>query len=42
VNYTDILTLPRAVVLCLDYDTMHPQEHVDFVEVRYLADFLSS
>jgi hypothetical protein len=38
-NYT---TLPRAVVLCLDYDTRHPQEHVDFVEVRSLARFLSA
>jgi hypothetical protein len=35
-------TLPRAVVLCLDYDTRHPHEHVDFVEVRSLARFLSS
>lgn len=34
-------TLPRAVVLCLDYDTRHPHEHVDFVEVRSLARFLS-
>jgi hypothetical protein len=35
-------TLPRAVVLCLDYDTRHPHEHVDFVEVRSLAKFLCS
>jgi hypothetical protein len=35
-------SLPRAVVLCLDYDTRHPHEHVDFVEVRSLARFLSS
>jgi hypothetical protein len=35
-------SLPRAVVLCMDYDTRHPHEHVDFVEVRSLARFLSS
>jgi hypothetical protein len=35
-------TLPRAVVLCLDYDIRRPHEHVDFVEVRFLARFLSS
>jgi hypothetical protein len=35
-------TLPRAVVFCLDYDIRHPYEHVDFVEVRSLARFLSS
>lgn len=35
-------TLPRAVVLCLDHDIRHPHEHVDFVEVRSLANFLSS
>lgn len=35
-------SLPRAVVLCLDYDTRHPHEHVDFVEVRSLARFLSA
>ena len=35
-------TLPRAVVLCLDDDTRHPHEHVDVVEVRSLAKFLSS
>jgi hypothetical protein len=34
--------LPRAVVLCLDHDIRHPHEHVDFVEVRSLAKFLSS
>jgi hypothetical protein len=38
-NYT---ALPRAVVLCLDYDTRHPHEHVDFVEVRSLARHFSS
>ena len=36
------LSLPRAVVLCLDYDIRHPHEHVDVVEVRSLARFLSS
>ena len=35
-------SLPRAVVLCLDYDIRHPHEHVDFVEVRSLARLLSS
>ncbi len=35
-------TLPRAVVLCLDYDTRHPHEHIDFVEVRSLAKVLSA
>jgi hypothetical protein len=35
-------SLPRAVVLCMDYDTKHPHEHVDFVEVRSLGRFLSS
>jgi|HubBroStandDraft_1064217.scaffolds.fasta_scaffold176969_2 hypothetical protein len=39
---TNYATLPRAVVLCLDYDTRHPHEHVDFVEVRSLASFLSA
>jgi hypothetical protein len=38
-NYS---ALPRAVVLRMDYDTRHPHEHVDFVEVRSLARFLSS
>ena len=35
-------SLPRAVVLCLDHDIRHPYEHVDFVEVRSMARFLSS
>jgi len=35
-------SLPRSVVLCLDYDTTHPHEHVDFIEVRSLVKFLSS
>jgi hypothetical protein len=35
-------TLPRAVVLCLDHDVRHPHEHVDYVEVRYLAKYLSA
>jgi hypothetical protein len=35
-------TLPRAVVLCLDHDIRHPHEHIDFVEVRSLARYLSS
>lgn len=35
-------TLPRVVVLCLDHDTRHPHEHVDCVEVRSLAKYLSS
>jgi hypothetical protein len=35
-------SLPRVVVLCMDYDTRHPYEHVDFVEIRSLARFLSS
>jgi len=35
-------TLPRAVVLCLDHDIRHPHEHIDFIEVRSLARFLSS
>jgi hypothetical protein len=35
-------TLPRAVVLCLDYDIRHPFEHVDYVDIRSLAKFLSS
>jgi hypothetical protein len=35
-------TLPRAVVLCLDYDIRHPYEHEDYVEVRSMARFLSS
>jgi hypothetical protein len=39
---TNYPSLPRAVVLCLDYDTRHPHEHVDFVEVRSLARFLSA
>ena len=35
-------TLPRAVVLCLDGAPRHPHEHVDFVEIRSMARFLSS
>jgi hypothetical protein len=34
-------TLPRAAVLCLDHDITHPQEHIDFVEVRSLAKHLA-
>lgn len=33
--------LPRAVVLCLTHDLMNPPEHIDVVELSFLARFLS-
>lgn len=36
-RYTD---LPRAVVLCLKHDLLNPPDHVDFIELSTLADYL--
>jgi hypothetical protein len=32
--------LPRAVVLCLHHDLRNPPEHVDIVELSYMAEYL--
>ena len=32
--------LPRAVVLCIKHDFRNPPDHVDFIELSTLADFL--
>jgi hypothetical protein len=34
--------LPRAVVLCIEHDKKNPPDHVDFLELPALADYLGS
>jgi len=36
-TYTE---LPRAVVLCMDHNMVNPPDHVDFIELPALADYL--
>ena len=32
--------LPRAVVLCLDHNFVNPPEHIDFIDLPVLAEYL--
>jgi hypothetical protein len=34
--------LPRAVVLCMEHDFVNPPEHIDFVELPALAEYLEA
>jgi hypothetical protein len=34
--------LPRAVVLCMTHDLVNPPEHIDFIELNALAEYLSA
>lgn len=32
--------LPRAVVLCMMHNFVNPPEHIDFIDLAVLADYL--
>jgi hypothetical protein len=42
-NYqvTRYTKLPRAVVLCMEHNYVNPPDHIDFIELPTLADYLS-
>jgi hypothetical protein len=38
---TKYTKLPRAIVLCMEHNMVNPPEHIDFVELPTLAEYLS-
>jgi len=38
---TKFTKLPRAIVLCMEHNMVNPPEHIDFVELPTLAEYLS-
>jgi hypothetical protein len=42
-NYqiTRYAKLPRAVVLCMKHNIVNPPEHIDFIELPVLGEYLS-